>query len=171
MCANLLCVARPRHSKGESPGRARLKIARAAEVASALCSGGRGTARPFGDRFTPASPGYVRGAAASALGEMTVTTANAALARPALQESEVLAEGYDQLYGTAIAPIGDAAFASLAPAALGMRSGQITARATGLDQPTAVAIRWPGRNAVSFGRSARGRAGAAPDASGGLPLS
>src|SRR5882724_13010451 len=53
--------------------------------------------------FDPGYPGYSRGVAAAGRGEFIVTTANGAVARfwPAKQASEVLADGFDQLYGVA----------------------------------------------------------------------
>ena len=55
--------------------------------------------------FTLGLPGYTRGLTASGAGEFTVTTSNGQVARywPARGESEVIAEGFDQLYGVAAA--------------------------------------------------------------------
>ncbi|HMK86412.1 MAG TPA: SMP-30/gluconolactonase/LRE family protein, partial [Steroidobacteraceae bacterium] len=61
--------------------------------------------RTVGFLFDPGYPGYSRGVAAAGPGEFIVTTANGAVARywPAKHSSEVLASGFDQLYGVAIA--------------------------------------------------------------------
>jgi sugar lactone lactonase YvrE len=71
--------------------------------------------------FTPGNPGYCRGVAASGPGEVVVTTANGAVARyqPEAQTSEILADGYDRLYGVAIAPGGAIVFAEAGAGALG----------------------------------------------------
>ncbi|MFP5306189.1 MAG: SMP-30/gluconolactonase/LRE family protein, partial [Gammaproteobacteria bacterium] len=65
-----------------------------------------GSARQtLGMLFSPGYPGYARGVAAADPGEFIVTTALGAVVRyrPAQQESEVLASGFDQLYGVAVA--------------------------------------------------------------------
>ena len=93
--------------------------------------------------FTPGYPGYSRGVAATGPGEFVVTTANGAVARfrPAKQESEVLAEGFDQLYGVAIAPGGAVVFAEMGTGrVLCVKSGNVEKLATGLSQPKGVAI-------------------------------
>ena len=66
--------------------------------------------------FSPGFPGYSRGAALAGPGQWIVTTANGEVARyrPASAESEVLASGYDQLMGIAIAPDGHLFFAEYA---------------------------------------------------------
>ncbi len=93
--------------------------------------------------FTPGCPGYIRGAAAAGGGGLIVTTANGAVARyrPASQESEVLASGFDQLYGVALAPGGAAIFAELgAGRVLSVSSGKVEELAAGLRQPMGVAV-------------------------------
>jgi sugar lactone lactonase YvrE len=105
--------------------------------------------RPGQDRqvagmlFTPGCPGYVRGAAASGPGEVTVTTANGQVARwrPAAMESEILSDGYDRLYGVAVAPGGGVVFAEAGGGrVLAIQSGEVQVLATGLDEPMGVAI-------------------------------
>jgi sugar lactone lactonase YvrE len=93
--------------------------------------------------FSPGFPGYTRGVASAGRGEFIVTTANGVVARfrPAQQESEVLASGFDQLYGVAVAPGGTAIFAELGRGrVLSVASGKVEELATGLRQPMGVAI-------------------------------
>jgi sugar lactone lactonase YvrE len=93
--------------------------------------------------FTPGYPGYSRGVAASGPGEVVITTAAGVVARyrPAKQESEILAQGFDQLYGVAIAPGGAVVFAELGTGrVLSVQSGKVAELATGLNQPMGVAI-------------------------------
>jgi sugar lactone lactonase YvrE len=105
--------------------------------------------KPNGERqlagmlFTPGCPGYVRGVAASGPGEVLVTTANGQVARwrPAQQESEHLAEGFDRLYGVAVAPGGAVIFAEAgAGRVLSVQSGSVEVLATGLKEPMGVAV-------------------------------
>jgi glucose/arabinose dehydrogenase len=61
--------------------------------------------------------------------------------RPAKCESEVLAQGFDQLYGVAVAPGGAVVFAELGTGrVLSVRSGNVEELATGLKQPTGVTV-------------------------------
>ena len=107
------------------------------------------TLRPGGELqgagmlFSPGFPGYTRGVAAIAPGEFVVTTANGAVARfwPAQHGSEVLAEGFDLLYGVAVAPGGAVVFAEGGTGrVLSLRSGDVEELVTGLHQPMGVAI-------------------------------
>ncbi len=120
--------------------------------------------RPGGERqllgmlFSPGYPGYSRGAAAAGPGEFVVTTANGVVARywPAQQKSEVLASGFDQLYGVAIAPKGAAIFAEQGTGrVLSVQSGNVETLATGLSKPSGVAVGADGTCFVS--ESAGGR--------------
>lgn len=93
--------------------------------------------------FTPGFPGYTRGVAVAGPGEYIVATANAQVARwrPAQQESEVLAEGFEQLYGVALAPGGAVVFADGgAGRVLAVQSGEVVELAAGLDEPRGVAV-------------------------------
>jgi len=102
-----------------------------------------GKAQVAGMLFTPGFPGYCRGVAASGPGELLVTTGAGAVVRyrPAKGESEVLAQGFDQLYGVAAAPGDAAVFAELgAGRVLAVRSGTVETLATGLEQPMGVAV-------------------------------
>lgn len=93
--------------------------------------------------FTPGCPGYTRGVAISGPGEVIVTTANGQVSRwrPAAQESEHLAEGFDMLYGVAVAADGTAVFAEGgAGRVLSVKDGKVEVLATGLAEPMGVAI-------------------------------
>ena len=99
--------------------------------------------RTAGMLFSTGYPGYTRGVAALGRGEFVVTTSTGSVARfrPAMQESEVLAEGFDQLFGVAVAPGGGIAFAELGTGrVLSVDSGNVETLATGLNQPKGVAI-------------------------------
>ena len=92
--------------------------------------------------FSPGYPGFLRGIAPSRPGEFVVTTSGGQVARyrPAASESEVLADGFDQLYGVAVSPTG-VVFAELGTGrVLSLRSGGIEVLAAGLHEPVGVAI-------------------------------
>jgi sugar lactone lactonase YvrE len=100
---------------------------------------------PTGMLFTP-------GVAAAGPGEFVVTTANGAVARyrPAAAHSEVLADGFDQLYGVALAPDGAVIVAEQgAGRVLGIVAGEVTVLAEDLHQPTGVAVDERGNAIVS----------------------
>jgi sugar lactone lactonase YvrE len=108
--------------------------------------------------FSQGYPGYSRGAAAAGPGEFIVTTANGDVARywPARQESQVLAGGFDQLYGVAVAPAGAIIFAEQGTGrVLSVQSGTVETLATGLHQPSGVAVGADGTGYIS--ESAGGR--------------
>jgi sugar lactone lactonase YvrE len=120
--------------------------------------------RPDGDRqvagmlFTPSYPGYSRGVAASGVGEWIVTTATGVVARyrPAKHESEILAQGFEQLYGVAVGPGGTVVFADLgAGRVLSVRSGNVEELGSRLNQPMGLAVGTDGACLVS--ESAAGR--------------
>ena len=107
------------------------------------------TLQPGGERqvagmlFTPNSPGYVRGAAALAPGEFVVSTSLGMVARwrPAAQESEFLAMGYDQLYGVALTTDDAVVVAEKGGGRVMLIAGpEAEALATGLDAPVGVAV-------------------------------
>jgi sugar lactone lactonase YvrE len=108
--------------------------------------------------FDAGYPGYLRGVAAAGPGEFIVTTANGAVARywPGQQKSEVLASGFDQLYGVAIAPSGAVVVAEQGTGnVVSVNSGNVEKLATGLKLPSGVAIGAGGTCFVS--ESAGGR--------------
>jgi len=102
-----------------------------------------GTLRTAGMLFSPGYPGFLRGIAATTTGEFVVTTSNGRLARyrPDSNESEVLAEGFDQLYGVAVASADTTVVAELgAGRVLSIRPGLVEVLASGLSDPVGVAI-------------------------------
>ncbi len=101
-----------------------------------------GSLQTVGMLFSPGYPGFLRGVAPSGPGEFVVTTSGGQVTRyrPAASESEVLADGFDQLYGVAVHPNG-VIFAELGTGrVLSLRSGAIEVQATGLRDPVGVAI-------------------------------
>jgi sugar lactone lactonase YvrE len=102
-----------------------------------------GSLQTVGMLFTPGYPGFVRGLAAAGAGEFVVTTSGGQVSRyaPGAAETEVLADGFDQLYGVALAPGGAAVFAELGTGrVLSVRSGNVDVLASGLVDPVGVAI-------------------------------
>jgi len=102
--------------------------------------------------FTPGYPGYVRGVAFSGPNEYVVTTANGQVSRWSLakQEHEVLADGFDRLYGIAVAAGGAVIFADAATGRLlCAKSGNVETLASGLREPMGVAITSDGSYLVS----------------------
>lgn len=111
-----------------------------------------GAVRPVGMLFTPGFPGYTRGLTACGDGEFVVTTSSGQVARfwPDRGESEVIAEGFDQLYGVAVAPGGAVVFIEQGTGrVLSATSGQVEVLAVGLDTPVGVAIAPDGAVLVS----------------------
>jgi sugar lactone lactonase YvrE len=93
--------------------------------------------------FSPGYPGFLRGVAPAGAGEFVVTTSGGQVGRyrPAANETEVLAEGFDQLYGVAIAPGGAVVVAELgAGRVLSIRGGDVEVLAAGLSDPVGIAI-------------------------------
>lgn len=102
-----------------------------------------GAPQVAGMLFTPGIPGYIRGIASSVPGELIVTTAMGHVARwrPAKQESEFLAEGYDQLMGVALAPGGAVVFAEMAGGrVMSIAAGKAETLASGLNRPMGIAV-------------------------------
>ena len=109
--------------------------------------------RTVGMLFTPGSPGYVRGLATADGGGFVVTTSGGtvALYRPEEQVSEILASGFDQLYGVTTAPGGAVIAADLgAPGrVVSIRAGETEELAAGLSLPIDVALTADGDCLVS----------------------
>ena len=102
--------------------------------------------------FTPGYPGYTRGVVATGAGEVIVTTAMGQVSRwrPAEQAHEVIAEGFDQLQGVAVAPNGAVVFAETGAGRVHSSAGGKTEVLTeGLNFPTGVAIAGDGSVLVS----------------------
>ncbi len=111
-----------------------------------------GTLRTAGMLFSPGYPGFLRGLAPTGPGEFIVTTSNGEVARyrPGDNESQVLAQGFDQLYGVAIAG-GDAIVVAESGAGrvLSIRAGEVEVLASGLHEPVGVAVAPDGTCLVS----------------------
>jgi sugar lactone lactonase YvrE len=110
------------------------------------------TPRTVGMLFTPGYPGFLRGLAATAAGEFVVTTASGQVSRsrPGTSESEVLADGFDQLYGVAVGPGGAVLVAELGTGrVLAIQSTHVEVLASGLSDPVGVAIARDGTLLVS----------------------
>jgi sugar lactone lactonase YvrE len=102
-----------------------------------------GSLQTVGMLFSPGYPGFLRGVAPSGPGEFVVTTSGGQVTRyrPAASESDVLADGFDQLYGVAVGPDGVVFFAELGTGrVLSWRSGHVEVLATGLREPVGVAL-------------------------------
>jgi sugar lactone lactonase YvrE len=115
------------------------------------------TLRTVGMLFSPGYPGFMRGVAAAGPGEFVVATSGGQVSRyrPAASESEVLADGFDQLYGVAVAGDG-AVVAELGTGrVLSLRPGHVNVLASGLRDPIGVAIAPDGACLVSESEAGR----------------
>ena len=102
-----------------------------------------GKLQSLGMLFSPGYPGFLRGLAPVTGGGFVVTTSGGqvALYRPWDNESKVLADGLDQLYGVAVAPGGAIVVAELgAGRVLCIQSGKVEVLAAGLRDPLGVVI-------------------------------
>ncbi len=102
-----------------------------------------GSLQTVGMLFSPGYPGFIRGVEPSGPGEFVVTTSGGQVTRyrPADSESEVLADGLDQLYGLALAGDGTVVCAEQGTGRLlAVRGGEVEVLATGLTQPVGVAL-------------------------------
>ncbi|WP_280381944.1 SMP-30/gluconolactonase/LRE family protein [Nocardia wallacei] len=94
--------------------------------------------------FSPGNPGYVRGVAAVGASEFVCATSTGQVSyyRPGTtEEPEVVADGFDQLYGIAAGRDGTIVTAELgAGRVLALRAGQVEVLAAGLDAPRGVAF-------------------------------
>ncbi len=113
--------------------------------------------RTVGMLFSPGYPGFVRGVAPAGPEEFVVTTSGGQVSRyrPGAAESEVLADGFDQLYGIAlhgdtavVAELGTGRVLAVSPSGTEVL-------ATGLADPVGVAIAADG--AVLVAESGAGR--------------
>lgn len=101
-----------------------------------------GSLHTAGMLFSPGYPGFLRGVAASGPGEFVVTTSGGQVARyrPDASETEVLADGFDQLYGVAVSASG-VVFAELGTGrVLSLQSGDVQELASDLREPVGVEI-------------------------------
>ena len=94
--------------------------------------------------FYPGCPGYMRGVARGrAADEWIITTGTGGVARyrPALGESEFVANGYDQLMGVAVSDKGALLFAEYGTGQVHVADGgTVREIASGLDKPMGVAV-------------------------------
>jgi sugar lactone lactonase YvrE len=100
-----------------------------------------GSLQTVGMLFSPGYPGFLRGVASTGPGEFVVTTSGGQVSRyrPAACETEVLADGFDQLYGVAVGPT-QIVIAELGTGRLlSLRSGGVDVLATDLPEPVGVA--------------------------------
>jgi sugar lactone lactonase YvrE len=110
------------------------------------------TLQTVGMLFTPGYPGFLRGLAAAGPGEFVVTTSGGQVSRyrPASCETEVLADGFDQLYGVALGADGAVLAAELGTGRiLSIRAGRSEVIASGLRDPIGVAVAPDGTCLVS----------------------
>jgi sugar lactone lactonase YvrE len=105
-----------------------------------------GSLQTVGMLFSPGYPGFLRGVVSSGPGEFVVTTSAGQVSRyrPAANETDVLADGFDQLYGVALSPDG-VVFAELGTGrVLSLRPGgvlgDVEVLAGDLREPVGVAI-------------------------------
>ncbi|QNI05108.1 gluconolaconase [Mycobacterium kubicae] len=102
-----------------------------------------GTLHTVGMMFTPGYPSFLRGLAPLASGEFIVTTSNGEVVRyrPGAGESEVLAAGFDQLYGIAATADSAVFVAELgAGRVLSIDGGRVEVLASDLREPVGVAV-------------------------------
>lgn len=99
-----------------------------------------GSLHTAGMLFSPGYPGFLRGLAASGPGEFVVTTSGGQVARyrPEASETEVLADGFDQLYGVAVSPAGVVVAELGTGRVLSLRSGGVEVLAADLREPVGV---------------------------------
>lgn len=133
-----------------------------------------GALQTVGMLFSPGYPGFLRGIAASGPDEFVVTTSGGQVARyrPGAAETEYLADGFDQLYGVALAPGGAAVVAEFGTGrVLSVQSGQTSVLAIGLAEPVGVLVDTAGTVLVTEsggGRVARLAGGGAETVLDGL---
>lgn len=100
------------------------------------------TLQTVGMLFTPGYPGFLRGLVPTGPGEFVVTTSGGLVSRyrPGASESTVLADGFDQLYGVAVASDAVVTAELGTGRVLSIRGGQVEVIAAGLHDPVGVAI-------------------------------
>jgi sugar lactone lactonase YvrE len=124
--------------------------------------------------FSPGYPGFLRGLVSSAPGEFIVTTSGGQIARyrPATDESDLLADGFDQLYGVAltagavvVVEQGTGRVLSIDPNG----TGRVEVLAAGLTEPVGVTVTPDGTILVAeTGRVVRVSAGSTETVVDGL---
>jgi sugar lactone lactonase YvrE len=102
-----------------------------------------GSLQTVGMLFSPGYPGFLRGLVRSGPGEFVVTTSGGQITRyrPATDESEVLADGFDQLYGLALIAGGVVAVEQGTGQLVSVdHRGGVEVLAKGLDCPVGVTV-------------------------------
>lgn len=104
--------------------------------------GPHGRLDTLGMLFSPGYPGFMRGVQAIGDGQFLTTTSGGQLCRytPARAHTEVLADGFDQLYGVAVTDDGAVVTEFGTDRVLHVRGGAVDVLAGGLQQPVGVAI-------------------------------
>jgi sugar lactone lactonase YvrE len=119
-----------------------------------------GSLETVGMLFSPGYPGFLRGLVTSAPGEFVVTTSGGQVGRyrPGSSETDYLADGFDQLYGVAIAPsgivaveLGTGRVVCVDPGG----TGRVDVLASGLIEPVGVTV--TGRGEILVAESGAGR--------------
>src|SRR5690625_2336958 len=119
--------------------------------------GPRGRLDTVGMLFSPGYPGFLRGVEATGPGVFLATTSGGQLCRytPAEDHTEVLADGFDQLYGVAAAADGVVVTEFGTDRVLHVRNGTVDVLASGVHQPVGVAV--DGDGSVLVAESGAGR--------------
>ncbi|MCV7316962.1 SMP-30/gluconolactonase/LRE family protein [Mycolicibacillus parakoreensis] len=119
--------------------------------------GPRGRLDTVGMLFSPGYPGFLRGVQAVGAGQFITTTSGGQLCRytPAQARTEVLADGFDQLYGVAVTPDGAVVTEFGTDRVLHVRNGTVDVLASGVHQPVGVAV--DGDGSVLVAESGAGR--------------
>jgi sugar lactone lactonase YvrE len=111
-----------------------------------------GALQTVGMLFSPGYPGFLRGLTPSGPGEFVVTTSGGQIGRyrPGSDETDYLADGFDQLYGVALAPSGIVAVEQGTGRLISVdASGSVDVLASGLDTPVGVTVTSAGDLLVS----------------------
>ena len=114
-----------------------------ADGAYSYLLGPDGQRQTIGFLFFPGYPGFARGVAADGAGQWLTTNAGGQVMRwdLAAQDCEIVADGFEVLFGVARAPDGAAIFADgAAGRVLRAKDGTTEELASGLDRPMGVAI-------------------------------
>jgi sugar lactone lactonase YvrE len=104
-----------------------------------------GALQTVGMLFSPGYPGFLRGLVTSGAGEFVVTTSGGQITRyrPATDESQLLADGFDQLYGVALTAGSVVAVEQGTGRVVSVDAtggGSVDVLAEGLDEPVGVTV-------------------------------
>ncbi|WP_029115271.1 SMP-30/gluconolactonase/LRE family protein [Mycobacterium sp. URHB0044] len=101
-----------------------------------------GSLQTVGMLFSPGYPGFLRGLVASGPGEFVVSTSGGQIARyrPAADECDYLADGFDQLYGVALRGDDVIAVEQGTGRVISVNAGGVETLASGLDEPVGVTV-------------------------------